>query len=85
MRDNGCQLTSLTFMQACSTLGIQQAFTSDNNPQGHADTERVMRTFKEACLWLQKWTSPCTLQVWIADDNEHYWRSSFGYLSPTAV
>ena len=28
MSDNGCQPTALAFMKACSTLGIQQAFTS---------------------------------------------------------
>ena len=61
MSDNGCQPTSMAFMQACSTLGIQQAFTSYNNPKGNADTERVMRTLKEECLWLQEWTCPFTL------------------------
>jgi putative transposase len=58
MRDNGCQPTSLVFMRACATLEIHQAFTSDNNPKGNADTERVMRTLKEECLWLKEWTCP---------------------------
>jgi transposase InsO family protein len=61
MRDNGCQPTSLAFMQACATLAIQQAFTSDNHPKGHADTERGMRTLKEECLWLHEWTCPFVL------------------------
>jgi putative transposase len=52
MSDNGCQPISLAFLKACSTLGIQQAFTSYHNPKGNADTERVMRMLKEACLWL---------------------------------
>jgi putative transposase len=39
-------------MKACSILGIQQAFTSYNKPKGDADTERVLRTLKEECLWL---------------------------------
>ena len=47
MSDNGCQPTSLAFMEACSRLGIHQAFTSYNNPQGNADTERFIRTLKE--------------------------------------
>jgi putative transposase len=58
MSDNGCQPTAQAFMAACRTLGIQQAFTSDNNPKGNADTERVMRTLKEECLWLQEWATP---------------------------
>jgi putative transposase len=87
MSDNGCQPTSLAFMKACSTLGIQQAFTSYHNPKGNADTERVMRTLKEECLWLQEWTSPFelirALEVWITDYNEHYLHSALGYQSPS--
>jgi putative transposase len=60
MSDHGCQPTSTAFMQACGSLGIQHALTSDNNPTGHADTERRMRTLKEACLGRHEWTCPCT-------------------------
>ena len=85
MSDNGCQPTSLVFLQACSILEIQQAFTSYNNPKGNADTEQVMRTLKEECLWLQEWTSPFALirelEVWIADYNTHYLHSALGYQS----
>jgi putative transposase len=87
MSDNGSQPTSLVFLRTCSTLGIQQAFTSYNNPKGHADTERVMRTLKEECLWLQEWISPFelirALEVWITDSNEHYLHSALGYQSPS--
>jgi hypothetical protein len=54
MRDKEGQPTSLAFMQACATLEIHQAFTSNNNPKGHADTEQLMHTPKEECLWLQE-------------------------------
>ena len=71
MCDNGGQPTSAAFMKAGSPLGVRQAFTSYNNPQGNADPERVIRTLKEACLWLQEWTSPFALsralEGWIAD------------------
>lgn len=81
--DNGCQPTSLAFMRACNTLEIHQAFTSYNNPKGNADTERVMRTFKEECLWLSEWGSPfeliSALDAWIAHDNEHYLHSPLCY------
>ena len=86
MSDNGCQPTSAAFMRTCGTLGIQQAFTSYNNPRGNADTERMIRTLKEECLWLQEWTSPvtlaCALATWIDDDNEHYLHSALGYKPP---
>jgi putative transposase len=86
MSDNGCQPTAIAFMEACSTLGIQQAFTSYNNPKGNADTERVMRTLKEECVWLSEWTSPFELSRgladWITYYNEHYLHSSLGYRTP---
>ena len=86
MSGNGCQPTSLACMQACHTLGNHQACTSANNPQGNADTERVMRTIKEECLWLQAWTSPFALiralEAWIADDKAHDLHSAPGYQSP---
>jgi putative transposase len=87
MSDNGCQPTAVAFMRACSILGIQQAFTSYTNPKGNADTERVMRTLKEECLWLQEWTSPLALiralDGWIAHYNEKYLHSTLGYQSPS--
>lgn len=86
MSDNGCQPTSTAFLKACGTLGIQQAFTSYNNPKGNADTERLMRTLKEECLWLTEWTCPFALinalEAWIADYNEHYLHSALGYKPP---
>lgn len=87
MSDNGCQPTSLAFMRACTTLEIHQAFTSDNNPKGNADTERCMWTLKEEYFWLQEWRCPfalgSALAAWIADYNEHYLPSSLGYKTPS--
>jgi len=84
--DNGCQPTSTAVMRACGTLGIPQALTSDNHPTGNADTERVMRTLTEECLWLTEWTCPCelitALDVWIADYNAHDLHSALGYTPP---
>jgi putative transposase len=86
MRDNGCQPTSTACMRACGSLGLQQALTSANHPQGNADTERAIRTLKEACLGRQAWTCPVTLAhvltTWIDDDNEHDLHSSLGYKPP---
>jgi len=86
MSDNGCQPTALAFMRACATLQIHQAFTSDNNPKGHADTERCMRTLKEECLWRHEWTCPVALAsalaAWIDDYHEHYLHSALGDKTP---
>jgi putative transposase len=86
MSDNGCQPTAVAFMTACTTLGIHQTFTSYNNPKGNADTERMMRTLKEECLWLQEWTSLLALvkafEAWIAYYNNQYLHSALGYKTP---
>ena len=71
-RDHGGQPTSTAFMRACATVERQQACTRDHTPQGHADTDRFLRTRKEACLWLQEWTCPLellrALKTWLAHD-----------------
>jgi len=86
MSDNGCQPTSIGFMKACSILGINQAFTSYNNPKGNADTERLFRTLKEEFLWLREWTSPLDLinefGEWVTSYNTAYLHSTLGYRSP---
>jgi putative transposase len=86
MSDNGCQPTSVAFLEACRALQIHQAFTSYNNPKGNADTERFMRTLKEECLWLREWTCPLelitALERWIATYNEQYLHSALGYKTP---
>ncbi len=88
MSDNGSQPTSVTFIKTCAALGITQAFTSYSNPKGNADTERLIRTLKEECVWLREWTSPFELAeavtAWIERDyNTAYLHSSLGYRTPT--
>lgn len=84
--DNGCQPTSQAFMKACGTLGIRQVFTSYGNPRGNADTERMIRTLKEECLWLREWRSAAeliqALGAWIEGYNGSYLHSALGYRSP---
>ncbi|MDD5016231.1 MAG: IS3 family transposase [Atribacterota bacterium] len=74
--DNGCQPTSLSYMQACSTLGIKQIFTSWSNPKGNADTERVIRTLKEDLVWPYDWDNPFTFQraldKWVDNYNQDF-------------
>ena len=83
--DNGCQPTSLAFMRARNTLEIHQAFTSYNSPKCNADTERVMRTFKEECLWLSEWGSPfeliSALEAWIAQRHAQIEAGSLVYIA----
>ncbi len=48
--DNSSQPTATSFMKDMATLGIEQIFTSYDNPKGNADTERMMRTIKEEII-----------------------------------
>ena len=84
--DNGCQPTGKTFMAACRALGIQQIFTSYNNPKGNADTERVFRTLKEDLIWVNEFASYQQLEIelrdWIHRYNHDYPHSSLGYQTP---
>lgn len=86
MSDNGSQPTSEKFMQACSLMGIHQAFTSYNNPKGNADTERMMRTLKEELIWLREWRDQYELSVaidtWMETYNETWLHSALGYRTP---
>jgi len=86
MSDNGSQPTSMSFMKACRSMEINQAFTSYNNPKGNADTERVFRTMKEELLWLREWTSLFelvdALSNWVAYYNTNYLHSALGYKTP---
>jgi putative transposase len=85
--DNGSQPTATGFIAAMSVLGIEQVFTSYDNPKGNAETERLMRTIKEELLWLQEFTSleqaREAIGHWITVEyNERYVHSALGYKSP---
>ena len=85
--DNGCQPTATSFQDKCTALGIEQIFTSYNNPKGNADTERMMRTIKEEVVWINDIDSYNQalnlLDSWFSTDYNNLWcHSSLGGLSP---
>ena len=86
MSDNGSQPTSVKFMSACGVMGINQAFTSYNNPKGNADTERFIRTMKEELLWLNEYGGlneiKQNLDDWALYYNNSYLHSSLKYKTP---
>jgi transposase InsO family protein len=86
MSDNGTQPTSVAFIETCTNLKIEQAFTSYNNPKGNANTERVMRTIKEDCIWINEWNNldqaKRAIKGWIWDYNNLYPHSTLGEISP---
>jgi transposase InsO family protein len=86
LRDHGSPPPAVGFLRTCSTLEIQQACPSANHPPGHAATERVLRTRKDACRGLQEWSRPVArikaLAGWITDDHAQDLHSARGYQSP---
>ena len=84
--DNGCQPTSLSYMKACSDLGIKQIFTSWSNPKGNADTERVIRTLKEDLVWPYDWEHPFHFQralaKWVDNYNHDFPHQALNYQTP---
>lgn len=85
--DNGSQPTSTSFMRDMKILGIEQIFTSYDNPKGNAETERMMRTIKEEVIWLNEFSSleeaREKIGKWIEIDyNKLYVHSELGYMSP---
>ncbi len=85
--DNGSQPTSTSFMRDMRVLGIEQIFTSYDNPKGNAETERMMRTIKEEVIWLNEFSSLEEAREkigrWIeVDYNKLYVHSELGYRSP---
>lgn len=86
MSDNGSQPTSRKFMRITEILGIQQTFTSYNNPKGNANTERWFRTFKEDCVWINEWSSlkeaRYNIKNWIEFYNNDYVHSALNGMSP---
>ena len=86
MSDNGCQPTSVRFMSECGILGVEQVFTSYNNPKGNADTERMIRTIKEELIWLNEyediWELKTALKSWISSYNREYLHSALGWMTP---
>jgi len=85
--DNGSQPTSTFFMREMEVLGIEQIFTSYDNPRGNADTERMIRTIKEEVIWVNEFLSVEEAREkigrWIeVDYNKLYVHSELGYRSP---
>ena len=84
--DNGSQPTSRRYGEECKVLGIEQIFTTYDNPKGNADTERVIRTLKEEAIWPYEFESlePARKKIvqGITFYNETYCHSSLNDKSP---
>lgn len=50
------------------------------------DTERIFRTMKEDCVWINEWSDPfrfqMDLEAWIHSYNTNFPHQSLGYKTP---
>ena len=73
-------------MKECAILGIKQIVTSFNNPNGHADSERMMRTLKEELMGSNEFDDfeklRVALNAWVDDYNTNSLHSTLGCVSP---
>lgn len=84
--DNGSQPTSRRYMQTCDTLGIEQIWTTYDNPKGNADTERMIRTIKEEAIWPYEFSSFIQAKEHLEEKiifyNEQWCHMTLNYQSP---
>jgi transposase InsO family protein len=85
--DNGSQPTSVAFMRGTAELGINQIFTSYNNPKGNADTERMIQTIKQEVIWVNEFKgyedALEKFRSWVEIDyNRLYLYKKLGHRSP---
>lgn len=84
--DNGSQCTSSAFENRLKTLDIKHITTSYSNPKGNADTERLMRTFKEEAVWPYEFdtfnNAESKISRFVDFYNYKYPHSKLNYLSP---
>lgn len=60
--DHGPQYTGEDCRELCDRWNLDHTFAPVGRPTGNAVAERVIRTMKEECIWLQDWTSLAELQ-----------------------
>jgi putative transposase len=61
--DHGPQYTGEDCRELCERWNVDHTFAPVGRPTGNAVAERVIRTMKEECIWLQDWTSLTELQA----------------------
>lgn len=84
--DNGLIFQSRKFRAACKDYRLAQEFVTPYTPEQNGMIERVFRSLKEECVWLQNFTdfeeARREVTSWINFYNTERPHQSLGYLSP---
>ena len=84
--DNGLIFTSKRYMKLVGKYGLKPEYITPYSPQQNGVIERFMRTLKEECIWLKRFTSfhqaRRIIEAWIEEYNTERLHQELGYLTP---
>ena len=84
--DNGLIFRSRKFRAACKDYRLEQEFVTPYTPEQNGMIERVFRSLKEECVWLQNFAdfdeAKREVTSWIKFYNTERPHQSLGYMSP---
>lgn len=84
--DNGLVFLSRRFRAACTFSRLSQEYITPYTPKQNGLIARFFRSFKEACVWLQNFTSfeeaQRAVKAWLEWYNRERPHQALGYLSP---
>lgn len=84
--DNGTQFTSIHYREVAHALGIKLSRTAYRHPDGNALIERLYKTLKEECVWINEFQSfdeaLAAITEWALDYNTERPHDSLGQRTP---
>jgi len=84
--DNGLIFTSKRYMKLVGKYGLEPEYITPYSPEQNGMIERFMRTLKEECIWLHRFTSfreaKRIIETWINEYNTERPHQELGYQAP---
>ena len=84
--DNGLVFMAKSYRRTVSDYGLSQEFITPYTPEQNGVVERVFRTLKEECVWLQRFENleqaEKAIAAWVERYNTYRPHESLGWKSP---
>lgn len=84
--DNGLIFSSKRYMKLMGKYGLKPEYIAPYTPEQNGVIERFMRTLKEECIWLHRFTSFAKakriIEAWILEYNTERPHQELGYQAP---
>jgi len=85
--DNGLIFMAKSYRRTAKDYGLEQEYITPYTPEQNGLVERVIRTLKEECVWLQLFRSleeaEREISQWIRKYNTYRPHEALGWMSPT--